>query len=81
MANNPPDSSYLIEVHDLAKLGMDLSFFPDQDHIVYPLGSEDGEVAGSAIKVTEERAPAEVGQVEVARKKVGVDEVQPEVEL
>lgn len=31
VANNPPKSSYLIEVRNLSKLGVDLSFFPNKE--------------------------------------------------
>lgn len=40
---NPPDPRFLLEIADLAKLGVDLSFFPDLGHIISLTGSDAGE--------------------------------------
>lgn len=36
--DNPLDPTHLLEVCDLSNLGVDLSFFPDQDKIIFPSG-------------------------------------------
>lgn len=77
VANNPPDSSYLIKFKDLIKLGMDLSFFLDQEYVVYPLGLEDGEAVEPDIEVVREQALAEAAQ-EVVGEQAAVDEVHLE---
>lgn len=77
MANNSLDPTYLIEVRDLDKLGVDLSFFPDREQIISPLGSEIGEVAEPDMEVVEEQGSVEIIR-EVAEGQATMKEVQQE---
>lgn len=46
--DNPLDPTHLLEVDDLANLGVGLSFFPDPEHVIFPSGSKMGKAADQA---------------------------------
>lgn len=74
--DNPPDRSLLLDIKDLSKLGVDLSFFPDPDQIISPKASELGDttelVIGTEVVVDTEQIVTSGGGAEQQVDSAGI---------